>query len=126
MEEESKQIRILIAAALFLAALLIGYNAFFIPDVSSSFVVTDQQDAVSSSTFSDKSSASGKLDLNTATQEDLDSLDGIGPVLASRIVAYRQENGPFRSVDDLKKVSGIGEKTLEKLKNFLIVFETVT
>lgn len=52
------------------------------------------------------------IDLNVATEADLDSLPGVGPVLAARIVAWRQENGRFSSVDELLEVSGIGEATL--------------
>jgi competence protein ComEA len=46
----------------------------------------------------------------------LESLNGIGPVKAKAIIDYRSKNGAFKTVDDLKKVSGIGDKTLEKLK----------
>ena len=53
--------------------------------------------------------AGGQLDLNAATAEDLDALPGIGPVLAERVVDWRTENGPFRSVDQLREVPGIGE-----------------
>lgn len=55
------------------------------------------------------------LDLNTATEADLDRLPGIGPVLASRIVAHRRTHGPFRSPDDLLAVQGIGPRLLERL-----------
>jgi competence protein ComEA len=61
------------------------------------------------------------FDLNTATRSDLMSLKGIGKVRASSIIADREQNGPFRSVDDLKRVKGIGKKTVEKLRPFLRV-----
>lgn len=54
------------------------------------------------------SSSGGRVDLNTATAAELDALPGIGPVLAERIVAYRDAEGPFRSVDQLEDVPGIG------------------
>ncbi len=56
------------------------------------------------------SAAGSKLDLNTASAEQLEALDGIGPVLAERIVTYRGEIGRFGSVEDLRQVSGIGPK----------------
>jgi competence protein ComEA len=56
------------------------------------------------------------LDLNAATVADLDSLPGVGPVLAGRIVAWRDANGRFASVDQLREVSGIGARTFERLK----------
>lgn len=60
-----------------------------------------------------------RVDLNSAGSEELQSLPGVGPALAARIVAFRQENGPFRTVDDLLAVKGIGPKMLEKLRDKL-------
>ncbi|CDQ39590.1 MULTISPECIES: helix-hairpin-helix domain-containing protein [Virgibacillus] len=54
-----------------------------------------------------------KLHLNQATLEEIEALNGIGPTKAEAIVQYREENGLFKSVEDLLNVSGIGEKTLE-------------
>ena len=56
------------------------------------------------------------INVNTATKEELDALPGIGPVKAQAIVDYRTKNGPFKSIDDLKKVNGIGDATLEKIR----------
>ncbi|MDA6141499.1 ComEA family DNA-binding protein, partial [Escherichia coli] len=61
-------------------------------------------------------SDSGVVNLNTATLEDLQTLNGIGPSKAQAILTYREENGPFKTVEDLLQVSGIGEKSLEKIK----------
>ena len=61
--------------------------------------------------------AGGIVDVNRASQEELTSLKGIGPVLAKNIVDYRQKNGPFRSVEDLLQVKGIGAKKLEGLRD---------
>src|SRR4051794_1142348 len=60
--------------------------------------------------------AGQQISLSTATVAQLDTLDGIGPTLAARIVAYRQAHGGFRSVDELKRVEGIGEKRFASLK----------
>ncbi|MCX5891804.1 MAG: helix-hairpin-helix domain-containing protein [Deltaproteobacteria bacterium] len=62
------------------------------------------------------------LDLNVASATDLDALPGIGPALAERIVAYRQKHGPFKKVDDLIQVSGIGQEKLAQIKNHLVIF----
>ena len=61
------------------------------------------------------------LDLNTATQEELDALPGIGPVKAEAILQYREESGPFRTVEEIMEVKGIGEKTLEQLRPYVTV-----
>jgi competence protein ComEA len=61
------------------------------------------------------------VNLNTATQSDLETLPGIGPALAQRILAYRSEHGTFRAVEDLINVSGIGPKTLENLRDLVTV-----
>ena len=60
-----------------------------------------------------------KINLNTATLEELDSLPGIGPVIAQRVIDYRQTVGPFQSVDDLLHVKGIGPALLEKIRNLV-------
>ncbi|HYD48277.1 MAG TPA: helix-hairpin-helix domain-containing protein, partial [Terriglobales bacterium] len=61
------------------------------------------------------------LDINTATVEQLNALQGIGDSKARAIVSYRDEHGPFRSVDDLKEVKGIGDKLLESIRSQVTV-----
>ena len=63
----------------------------------------------------------GPIMINRATAKDFESLDGIGPVLASRIVAYRKINGPFTAVEDLLKVQGIGQSKFAQFKEKLRV-----
>jgi competence protein ComEA len=66
-----------------------------------------------------KKEVSGKLNLNTATVDQLMLLPGVGPSKAERVVAWRGKNGPFKRVADLRKVKGFGYKTLKKLEPFL-------
>ena len=63
----------------------------------------------------------GKLNLNRASETELDGLPGVGPVLAKRIVTYRAERGNFGTVDELKKVTGIGPAKFGELRNFVTV-----
>lgn len=63
----------------------------------------------------------GKVDLNTADEAALDTLPRIGPATAKRIIAWREQNGPFTSVEDLLAVPGIGEKMLETLRDLVTV-----
>lgn len=63
----------------------------------------------------------GLVNINTADAALLQTIPGVGPTIASRIIAYREENGPFERVDDLTKVAGIGPATLEKIKPYVTV-----
>jgi len=60
-----------------------------------------------------------KININTATKEELQTINGIGPVTAEAIITYRIKNGPFIYLEDLMKVNNIGEKTYEKIKDFI-------
>ena len=64
---------------------------------------------------------SGKVNINTAGSEQLQTLNGVGPATAQKIIDYRQSNGSFSSVEDIKNVSGIGDKTFEKLKDSITI-----
>lgn len=68
---------------------------------------------------SGKGGSGGKVNLNSAGQRELEELPGIGPTLAERIIAYREKKGGFKSVEELKQVSGIGEKKFEELRDLV-------
>lgn len=83
---------------------------------------TSQSEAASSAPVSSASSFSeAKVNINTATKEELIGLNGIGEVLAGRIIEYREANGGFKDVRELTNVKGIGEKLLEKLLPWVTV-----
>lgn len=65
--------------------------------------------------------AQGKVNLNTADAAALDTLPGVGPAIAARIIAWREANGRFTAVEDLMGVTGIGDKTFEELKELVTV-----
>lgn len=68
-----------------------------------------------------QSSAGGKVNINTASKEELKTLNGIGDTRADSILAYREANGPFGSIDDLKKVDGIKDGVFNKIRNEITV-----
>lgn len=63
----------------------------------------------------------GKININTATQTELETLPGIGPSIATKIISYRKENGKFTNIEDIKKVSGIGDNRYLQIKDLIKV-----
>lgn len=117
--EEANQI------AINLASQIIPNEKIIVPkmgeEIDKSTDSYDNRERIESSFVSPQpnNSLAGAIDLNTATKEQLMTLSGIGEVKAAAIIAYRQEKGTFSSIDELKNISGIGEKTFEKIKQFI-------
>ena len=65
--------------------------------------------------------APAPINLNTATAADLEKLPGVGPAVAARIIEHRQKNGPFKKIEDLMTIRGIGEKTFLRLKPLVTI-----
>ena len=110
---------VLLGTAILLLAGVILYNVFTVepePLNAASDVTTVSSSAVTSTeAATTQAPAYTKVNINTATAEELETLKGIGPAKARAIVAYRDANGPFSSVEELTNVSGIGEKTLANI-----------
>lgn len=70
----------------------------------------------------DAESKSSKVNINTATQTELETLNGIGPSTASKIIKYRNEKGKFKKIEDIKNVSGIGEAKFKKIEADIVVW----
>ena len=83
-------------------------------------VVIPRRGAVGAAGTSSPGSAEGPVQLSTATPEQLDSLPGVGPVTAQKILDYRQKHGAFASVDELDAVPGIGPKRLDQLRDLVV------
>ena len=66
-------------------------------------------------------SSSSKVNINTATQSEFESLTGIGPSMASKILDYREKNGKFKSIEELKNVPGIGSSKFESIKDEICI-----
>lgn len=130
-----KQLRLPIALLLlsgifagFLAGLYVGRNragqmlylvpASTLPPTESVAVTSSKNENSAANEYApteDIAAQDGKIDINTADTIDLTLLPGIGEVLAQRIVKYREENGPFQSLEELSNVDGIGQKRLDEI-----------
>lgn len=111
-----------------LAYLLEDAQKVYIPSKKekedSAYVLEGSGEEVVLSSESAKSSKKEEklmININTAKEEELQKLDGIGNSIATRIVNYRKENGKFNSIEEIKKVGGIGESKFNKIKNYIYV-----
>lgn len=93
------------------------------PNEQSSNVQTEQvagadsQNTDNSKQMTAKQSVTGKININTASATELDTLAGVGPVTAKNIIDYRTQHGSFKTIDELDKVKGIGKKTIDKFRD---------
>lgn len=76
---------------------------------------------IAENNINDKSGINKKVNINKASQSDLENIPGVGPSLAQKIISFRDENGKFKNVEDLKNVSGIGDKKFEIIKDYVDV-----
>ncbi len=89
-------------------------------DVTSfQFITSSKTDSVTENDGDSSQTISDKININTATVDELDALPGIGPSKAEAIVKYRETESRFNSPADIMNVSGIGEKTYEKIKDYI-------
>lgn len=110
--------------AINLAALLKDGQKIIIPYKISNQVTVESEKNISKNieeVYSSSSFPSDQININTADDNTLQSLPGIGPVLSKKIIDYRNQNGLFEVIDDIKDVSGIGEKKFEGIKDLICV-----
>lgn len=106
--------------ALNLARKLNDGEQIYVPLVGEATVAPPTAAAKSSAARTPTAKAStGKINVNTATLEELDTLPGIGPAIAQRIIDYRTQNGDFKKIDNLKNVRGIGDALFNQIKDLV-------
>ncbi len=115
-KRQSKLLLILIAVAAFITAVVIEYlplkERSRTPIVKSALKPAERAGSYDNS---------GKLDINTATKDELIKLNGIGEKLADRIIKYRESHGEFEAIEELANVPGIGEKLIDKIRDRICV-----
>lgn len=115
-------IKIGMLAATIAAVLWIGWP---VPREETRQAQSDQpvpvQAPIAAPAVSDSVKAASKVNLNRASVDELQTLPGVGPVLAQRMVEWRKAHGRYRSVDDLQEVKGIGKKRMEQLRLLVTV-----
>ena len=120
----NEQIAILVLTALLLVGSVVSAYDYFWPGNIEDFHV--HKNAIPVPDLADTATVPPpqqlRVGLNTATSKELTQLPHIGPKTADRIVAHREANGPFKRVDDLTAVKGIGPKTLEKSRNQVTLY----
>lgn len=90
-------------------------------DITQKYVTTSSGVSTTNNNEKTENTQSSKVNINTATQSQLESLPGVGPSTATKILTYRKEKGKFKKIEDIKEVSGIGEAKFEKIKDYITV-----
>lgn len=93
----------------------------YAPAVGEELSATPTQSVVTASNGQENQADGPLVNINTALETELETLNGVGPSKSASIIAYREEHGPFATIEDLMNVSGIGEKSFEKLKSEITV-----
>ena len=86
-------------------------DSYITEDIGEGIIISDET----------SDGSSDVININKATQTELETLPGIGPSLATSIIKYREENGKFKDIDEIKNVTGIGDNKFEKIKDFIKV-----
>ena len=90
-------------------------------EVDAASIISTGSSDMSKSISNESTSKSSKININKASSSELEKIPGVGPSIAQKIITYREENGKFSSIDDLKNVSGIGSKKFESIKDYITV-----
>lgn len=92
-----------------------------VEEATEQYVITSSGGANQEEKSGNNSMSQTKVNINTATQTQLETLPGIGPSTATKIISYRKEKGKFSKIEDIKEVSGIGESKYNKIKDLISI-----
>lgn len=119
----SKKMRIILYSLLFLMAFTLGIYLECCD--KKKFEITTipmpSETPASTQSYSSNYDEEGRLDINTATADELEAIDGIGKKTAQYIIDYREANGDFRAIEELTLVKGIGEGTINRLRPYICI-----
>lgn len=91
------------------------------PDAINDACIVENNEIIENKTKTQVATQDSKISINTGTQEELETIPGIGESKAKAIIKYREENGDFKSIEEITNVSGIGESTFEKFKDYITI-----
>lgn len=121
--ENKNSKKILISLAIFMFAFLIGYNAFYVGkpiEISNHNYLNSNIQKESTELFQEENDTI-RVNINTASESELVSLDGIGPSKAENIIEYRETHGGFSSIEEIMNVKGIGKKIFKNIKDNICI-----
>ena len=121
-----KHTKILIGIVLILVISIPAFLYFIYTDKpltknTSSTINIENKETDTNDSNNNSNSNNSKVNINTGGVEELKALPGVGDLLAQKIIDYREENGKFKTIDELKNVSGIGDKKFESMKEYVSV-----
>ena len=122
-KHNKEKYKFLAVVAFFLVSGILYSHSFYSGTLDMGREISADEIGVAEGTLTPAEDLLGKININTAAEEELVSLSGIGEGRAADIIAYRKENGAFSCIEDIMKVSGIGEKTFEEIKERITVGE---
>lgn len=124
MNIQKNQTAVIICIGIVICAVLVIYNAFYQPQAQIVKFIPMTSEEISEMLYEVSNShfKNGLLNINLATEDELsENLDGISTTLAGRIIEYRNENGDFKDISEIKNVKGIGENKFQNIKDKICV-----
>lgn len=122
-KNQKEKYKFLAVVVFFLISGILYSHSFYGGSLEMGKEITAEQIGIVEETTIPAESTLGKININSASVAELETLSGIGDTRAADIIKYREENGNFSRIEDIMKVSGIGEKTFEEIKERITVGE---